>query len=104
VSSMISFEMLARPALRRMMGHTTEAERPRVFAVADEPLRRHPDGKLHITRVHGAFGPDGRWHIRPGGPQGSHQLAATAQANSLALIPEGNGVAVGELVETILLR
>jgi molybdopterin molybdotransferase len=104
VSSMISFEMLARPALRQMMGHSTEVERARVYAVADEPLRRHPDGKLHITRVHGAFGPDGRWHIRPGGPQGSHQLAATAHANSLALIPEGNGIAVGELVETILLR
>jgi molybdopterin molybdotransferase len=104
VSSLISFEMLARPALRTMMGHTTEVERPRVMAVADEPLKRHPDDKLHITRVHGAFGPDGRWHIRAGGPQGSHQLAATAHANSLALIPNGVGLAVGDSVECILLR
>jgi molybdopterin molybdotransferase len=104
VSSLISFEMLARPALRQMMGHTTEVERPRLMAVADEPLTRHPDDKLHITRVHGAFGSDGRWHIRAGGPQGSHQLAATAHANSLALIPNGSGLAVGDLVECILLR
>ena len=104
VSSLISFEMLARPALRQMMGHTNEVERPRVLAVADEPLKRHSDGKLHITRVHGAFGVDGRWHIRAGGPQGSHQLAATALANSLALIPDGSGVPVGGEVETILLR
>jgi molybdopterin molybdotransferase len=103
VSSLISFEMLARPALRQMMGHTGERERPRVLAVADEPLARHPDGKLHITRVRGAFGQDGRWHIRPGGAQGSHQLAATAHANSLALIADGPGVEAGGIVETILL-
>ena len=103
VSSLISFEMLARPALRQMMGHTNEMERVRLMAVADEPLRRHPDDKLHITRVHGAFAPDGRWHIRAGGPQGSHQLAATAHANSLALIPNGPGLSAGDTVECILL-
>lgn len=103
VSSLISFEMLARPALRKMMGHTVEAERPRIMAVLDQPLKRNPDGKLHITRVHGSFQPDGRWHIQPGGPQGSHQLAATAHANSLALIPDGPGFSAGDLVETIWL-
>ena len=38
VSSMVSFELFARPALRRMMGHP-EPDARVVDAVADEPLR-----------------------------------------------------------------
>ncbi len=50
VSSLVSFEMFARPALRRMMGHQRLA-RPSVVAVADDDLRRRPDGKIHLLRV-----------------------------------------------------
>ncbi len=104
VSSLVSFELLARPALRRMAGHPDGAlDRPRVVAVADEALRRRPDGKLHVTRVHGAFGVDGRWHVRSSGEQGSHQLAATAAANGLALVPDGDGIAAGGEVEVLLI-
>ncbi len=103
VSSMISFELLARPALRKMMGHTTNLVRPSVRAVADQPLRRKPDGKLHFMRVFGQFAADGRLHVRDTGPQGSHQLAATAAANALAVVPDGNGIGVGEEVDVILL-
>jgi molybdenum cofactor synthesis domain-containing protein len=53
VSSMISFELLARPALRKMMGHTTDLLRPTISAIADAPLRRKPDGKTHFMRVFG---------------------------------------------------
>jgi molybdenum cofactor synthesis domain-containing protein len=102
VSSLVSFELLARPALRRMMGHA-ELHRPSLRAVADEPLRRRPDGKVHLVRTHGWFAPDGRWHVRSTGAQGSHQLAATAAANSLAVLPEGDGVAKGADVDVILL-
>ncbi|NBT21461.1 MAG: molybdopterin molybdenumtransferase MoeA, partial [Actinobacteria bacterium] len=77
VSSMISFELLARPALRKMMGHTANLLRPSVRAIADAPLRRKPDGKVHFMRVFGHFATDGRLHVRDTGPQGSHQLAAT---------------------------
>ena len=103
VSSMISFELLARPALRKMMGHTTNLVRPSVRAVADQALRRKPDGKLHFMRVFGQFAADGRLHVRDTGPQGSHQLAATAAANALAVVPDGNGIGVGEEVNVILL-
>jgi molybdopterin molybdotransferase len=102
VSSLVSFELLARPALRKMMGHVP-FERVRVQAIADEPLRRRPDGKVHYVRVHGAFAPDGRWHVRSTGPQASHQLAASAGANGLAELPEGDGVGVGDDVEVLLL-
>ncbi len=102
VSSLVSFEVLARPALRKMMGHA-ELDRPNVRALADGPLRRRPDGKLHLVRVHGAFGPDGRWHVRSTGAQGSHQLAATAGANGLALVPDGDGLDAGAEVDVLLL-
>ncbi|NBP18102.1 MAG: hypothetical protein EBU98_05560, partial [Actinobacteria bacterium] len=103
VSSMISFELLARPALRKMMGHTANLLRPSVRAIADAPLRRKPDGKVHFMRVFGHFATDGRLHVRDTGPQGSHQLAATAAANALAVVPDGNGIEAGDEVEVMLL-
>ncbi|MGD9703967.1 MAG: gephyrin-like molybdotransferase Glp [Acidimicrobiia bacterium] len=104
VSSIVSFELLARPALRRMMGHgDATAGRPRVAAIADEALRRRPDGKVHYQRVHGAFGADGRWHVRSTGAQGSHQLASTAAANGLAIVPDGDGIPLGDDVRVLLL-
>ena len=104
VSAFVSFELLARPALRKMAGHAdTELDRPIVLAVADEPLRRRPDGKVHYQRVHGGFGADGRWHVRSTGAQGSHQLASTAAANGLAAVPDGDGVPAGGDVPVLVL-
>jgi molybdenum cofactor synthesis domain-containing protein len=104
VSSMISFELLARPALRKMMGHTRDLVRPSVRAIADRPLRRKRDGKTHFMRVFGSFADDGRLHVHDTGPQGSHQLAATAMANGLAVVPDGTGVEAGGEVEVMLLH
>ena len=103
VSSMISFELLARPALRKIMGHTQNLMRPTVRAIVDAPMKRKQDGKIHFMRVFGEFAEDGRLHIRDTGPQGSHQLAATAQANGLAMVPDGQGLAVGAEVEVMML-
>ena len=104
VSSMISYELLARPALRKMMGHTTNLLRPMIHAIADAPLRRKPDGKTHFMRVFGHFDTDGRLHVHDTGPQGSHQLAATAGANGLAIVPDGSGVDAGGTVDVMLLN
>ncbi len=104
VSSMVSFEMFVRPALRRMMGHPDDRLlRPVVQAVADEPLARRPDGKLHLDRVVATHGTDGRFHVRRSGGQGSHMLRAMALANALAMVPDGDGVAVGGSVSVMLL-
>ena len=103
VSSMISFELLARPALRKMMGHTKNLMRPTVRAIVDAPMKRKQDGKIHFMRVFGEFGDDGRLHVRDTGPQGSHQLASTALANGLALVPDGQGLAIGAEVEVMML-
>ena len=104
VSSLVSFELFARPALLAMMGHPPGAtERPRLNAVADEPLTRRPDGKLHLVRVRAEPAGDGRLHVRSAGGQGSHMLWAMAKANALALLPEGTGVQQGGNVDVILL-
>ena len=103
VSSLISYELLARPALRKMMGHTEHLMRPAIHAVLDSPLKRKQDGKIHFMRVFGEFAEDGRLHVRDSGPQGSHQLASTAMANGLAQVPDGNGLQAGDSVAVYLL-
>jgi molybdenum cofactor synthesis domain-containing protein len=103
VSSLVSFELLARPSLRRMMGHR-RLTRTSVVAVADVAFERQPDGKVHFVRVGGEFGDDGRYHVRPVGAQGSHQLAATALADAMAVVPDGPGLPAGADVAALLLH
>jgi molybdopterin molybdotransferase len=102
VSSMVSFELFARPALRQMMGHTT-LDRWVLPAIVDEPIRRHTDGKTHYVRVSGGFADDGRYHVRAVGAQGSHQLAATSMADALAIVEDGEGLDAGDSVQVIVL-
>lgn len=102
VSSMVSFELLARPALRRMMGHG-QLHRPRVQATAASPLRRRPDGKIHFARVVWSYH-EGRYEVRSAGGQGSHQLSSLAAANGLAVLPDGHSAEAGDAVELIRLH
>ena len=86
VSSLVSFELFARPALLRMGGHAT-CHRPEVVATAIEDLHRRPDGKLHLDRVHVRWVDDG-YVVGRTGDQASNVLSATALANGLALLPD----------------
>ena len=105
VSSLVSFELFARPAIRQMMGHAKgDLDRPHVTGVADTALRRRPDGKTHYARVVARYDDEaGRWRVRSAGGQGSHQLLAMATANALAVLPDGDGVGTGEPVTVMLL-
>ena len=100
-SSMVSFELFARPALRQMMGDPSP-KGERIVAVADEALRRSPDGKLHLVRVAGRFEDDGRLHVRSSGGQGSNLLRSMALANGLAFVPDGDGIPAGGDVRVLL--
>lgn len=102
VSSLMSFELIARPALRMMMGHEVPY-RPVISAIVDEDVQRKPDGKVHFDRVHATWGDDGRVHVRRTGAQGSHQLAATALANAIMAVPDGEGVQTGDTVAVTFL-
>lgn len=99
VSSLVSFELLAAPGLRAMMGHPV-VDRPRRLAVADEALTRRPDGKIHFQRVVARY-EAGAYRVAPVGGQGSHQLAAAATADALAVLPDGDGVPAGGSLEII---
>ena len=80
------------PALRTMMA-LPDIDRRRVARCADAPFRRRPDGKTHFQRATAAFGADGRVHVAPVAAQGSHQLAATAMADAMVVLPDGDGAA-----------
>jgi molybdopterin molybdotransferase len=99
VSSLVSFELFARPALRSMMGHP-QVDRTRMEGVADVDLRRRADGKVHYLRVLATYR-DGEVHVAPVGGQGSHQLSATAGANALAVVEDGDGVTAGQRLPVI---
>jgi molybdopterin biosynthesis enzyme len=71
--------------------------------VIDHDVERRPDGKTHFDRCTATFGDDGRLHARTVRAQGSHQLTATALANALVEIPDGNGVRAGDTVWVTLL-
>jgi molybdopterin molybdotransferase len=103
VSSLVSYELLARPALRKMAGFGPELQdRPRVSAITDVDLVRQADGKVHFQRVLTTRAADGRIHVRPVGAQGSHQLAASALASGLAVVPDGGGIVAGGEVDVVL--
>ncbi|MDE0804363.1 MAG: molybdopterin molybdotransferase MoeA [Acidimicrobiales bacterium] len=102
VSSMVSFELFGRPALRQAMGHE-QIDRPIVRAVADGDLGRRSDAKVHFARVVASYGGDGRVHVTSSGGQGSHHLGAMAAANALAILPDGEGVEPGGDVDVMLL-
>jgi molybdenum cofactor synthesis domain-containing protein len=104
VSSMVSFELFARPALRKMMGvPAADLVRRPVTAISDDGVRRRADGKIHFDRVIARIESDGRYHVRSAGGQGSHQLLAMANADALAVVPDGDGIPAGGDVDVLLL-
>ena len=63
---------------------------------------RRPDGRTAFIRVVCRW-VDGRLHAHPVSGQSSHQLAAAADANALAVVPDGDGIAEGDEVTVVLL-
>jgi molybdopterin molybdotransferase len=101
VSTMVTFELFVRPAIRRMCGRAL-AFRRAVTARAAEPITLKP--KLqHFLRGIVTEGPSGL-EARLTGPQGSGILTSMVHANALLVIPEGRfETPAGTDVRTILL-
>jgi molybdenum cofactor synthesis domain-containing protein len=102
VSSFVSFELFARPALRMMMGRRDPFRRE-VLATTAVAFPRKPDGKLHLDRVVVDV-VDGRYVVTPVRTQESNALAASAAANGLVLLLDGDGLDAGEGVTVMLLE
>ena len=101
VSTLVAFELFVRPALLKLQGRT-DLERPRLTAIAEEPLHNPPHLEQYfrgIARHDGA-----RLLVRLTGDQGSHVLRSMADANCLVVVPLGTSeVAAGSPVEILSL-
>lgn len=101
VSSMITFEQFARPAILKMMGRENLAK-PTIRAIIDNDIGNN-DGRRIFARVIVAKR-DGQYYASLTGPQGSGILTSMAKANGLAVIPESSkGVKAGEMVDVQML-
>jgi molybdopterin molybdotransferase len=86
VSAMVTFELFARPAIRKMQGHDRLFRRP-VPVILDEPVTIGAR-LMHFLRAIVTPETDGRVHARLTGPQGSGILTSMARANALLVVPE----------------
>jgi molybdopterin molybdotransferase len=101
VSTMITFEELARPALLRMMGHR-RVLKPLVKAVLQSEFRKKP-GKLHFLRVKLAV-VEGRYLAYSSGDQNTGILKTMLLADAIALLPaEPSSFSPGEEVDVHIL-
>lgn len=104
VSALVSFELFARAGVRKLAGHpASRLQRVALPGVAAEEVRRRVDGKIHFVRVQATVD-GGQLVVRPVSGQGSHQLSGMAQANALAIVPDGSGVPVGSQLDVLLLN
>jgi molybdopterin molybdotransferase len=100
VSAMVTFELFARPAIRRMLGHTRLFRRP-LSAVLDEPVSIGAK-LMHFLRAVTRVRDDGAVAVRLTGPQGSGILTSMSQANALLIIPEDRSrVEAGERLNVL---
>ena len=101
VSSMVTFELFARPAIFKMMGKKNFAK-PAVEATLEEPIANTDGSRLFIRTVVEKRG--GKFYARLTGPQGSGILTSMSLANGLVVVPEDKAeVKAGEVVNVMML-
>ncbi|HEU4525933.1 MAG TPA: gephyrin-like molybdotransferase Glp [Gemmatimonadales bacterium] len=101
VSTMVTFELFVRPAIRKMAGHPLAFRRSVAVRVA-EPILLKPRLQ-HFLRAVVTDGPHGP-EARLTGPQGSGILTSMILANALLIVPEGQfETPVGSTLRTLLL-
>jgi molybdopterin molybdotransferase len=102
VSTMVTFELFVRPAIRKMMGQALPFRRSVPVSMA-EPIRLKPRLQ-HFLRAVVSDGPGGPT-ARLTGPQGSGILTSMTLANALLVIPEGQfETPVGATVPAVILN
>jgi molybdopterin molybdotransferase len=101
VSTMVTFELFARPAIHKMRGHTKLFRRP-VSVTLDEAVSTNAD-LTHFLRAVVTVR-DGRVTARLTGPQSSGILTSMSNANALLVVPaDRRTVAAGETLHAMLI-
>lgn len=101
VSSLVTFEQFARPAILKMMGKET-LTKPTVRAIIENDVADN-DGRRLFARV-SVTKRGSQYYASATGPQGSGILTSMTRANGLAVIPENSkGVKAGDMVEVQML-
>jgi molybdopterin molybdotransferase len=101
VSAAVTFELFARPVLRKMQGYTNWL-RPQVTARMLEHFN-DPSNRRHYVRARVEVRPEG-FVATTTGPQGSHILTSMLGANALLVIPENHPpLHPGDLVQALVL-
>ncbi len=96
------FEMIIRPALRKMQGYRT-FDRPRVVARLSKDVRKR-DPRRILLRSTLTREEDGSYAVTPARNQSSGLFGVIQRSNCMAVIPEGTeSKAAGDEVECILL-
>jgi molybdopterin molybdotransferase len=96
VSTMITFEEFARPALLKMQGHQLVL-RPLFKVVLREDLKKKP-GKVQIVRLR-LEKENGRWYATSAGNQQTAILRTMVDAQAIAVLPaDGTVFSVGDEV------
>ncbi|MGH7570161.1 MAG: molybdopterin molybdotransferase MoeA [Gemmatimonadales bacterium] len=103
VSTMVTFELFARPAIRRLGGHALPFRRT-VPVRVEQAITLGPKLRHFLRAVVAPGAADGTLGARLTGPQGSGILTSMARANALLIVPEDRpAVARGEILQAMLL-
>jgi molybdopterin molybdotransferase len=101
VSTMVTFELFVRPAIRKMLGHTHLFRRT-VPVTVTERIRLGPPLRHFLRAVVEEH--NGRRAARLTGPQGSGILMSMVKGNALLIVPENKSeVEPGETLKAMLL-
>jgi len=101
VSSLVTFEVFVRPAIRKMTGDSRPVK-PAVKATLAEGLKKKP-GKTQFFRVTIESGKEG-YVVRTAGDQNTGILRSLVLADGIAVLPaERTAFAAGETVDVLLL-
>ncbi|MFC1981609.1 gephyrin-like molybdotransferase Glp [Chloroflexota bacterium] len=101
VSSMVTFELFARPSILKMMGKTNFTK-PTIEAILEDSIVNTDAKRLFIRAV--IEKRNGQCFARLTGPQGSGILTSMSLANGLVIVPEDKAKAnKGEVVQVMML-
>ena len=100
-STIVTFELFVRPALRRLAGHT-QLTRPAIMATLMEAAS-HTPGRQSYHRAAMTRTPAGAAEVRALTKQGSGMLLPMTQANALLLLPADTETLPAGAAVTVLL-